>query len=191
MKNGNESWKFKTPVICLETVWFAAFWRASVRKKIPVYTKLHLSTTIGPICLSTFRPFGGTLQWKMTPVVLACICIVRIIWEVHLIFVYSLNWKHYIINANALNLSPCLCNILVMCLFIWKQIGFVIMETLSIFCCPLCAMMMLSKDLWEVKDQPRNHLFYCPEVPVASHSLACTSKLSSSIMQLSSSIPSS
>ena len=45
------------------------------------------------------------------------------------------------------------------------------METLSIFCSPLCAMMMLSKDLWDVKGQVRNRLFYSLEVPVDSHSL--------------------
>ena len=63
---------------------------------------------------------------------------------------------------------PCFCNILVMCLFIWKQIGFVIMETLSIFCSPLCATMTLSKDLWEVKGRAMSCTFYCSKVAVDS-----------------------
>jgi len=33
-------------------------------------TKLHLSTSLGRICLSIFRPQVRTLHWKMTPVVL-------------------------------------------------------------------------------------------------------------------------
>ena len=132
--------------------------------------KPHVNTTLGHICLSTFRPNGGTLHWKMTPVVPVFICMVHIHWKVHLAFVYILKWTHYIIHANASNLFPCFCNILVMCLFIWKQIGFVIMETFSIFCFPLCAM-MLSRDLWEVKGRALNGLFYCPKVPGASRSL--------------------
>jgi len=104
-------------------------WQTGFNSAFKGLTKVHLSTTFGHICLSTFRPYGGTLHWKMTPVALACICIVRIIWEIYLTFVYSLNWTHYTIHANASNLFPCFCNILVMCLFIWKQIGFVITKT--------------------------------------------------------------
>lgn len=165
---GNESPKFKKAGDFLGNCAIRGLSKGvcSPQKK-PQLTKLHLSTTLGRICLSTFRSFGGKLHWKMTPVV----CIVRIIWEVHHTFVYSLNWTHYIIHANTPNLSSCFRNVLVMCLFIWKQIGSVIMETLSIFCSPLCAMMMLSKDLWEVKGRAMNRPFYCPEIPVASISL--------------------